>query len=147
MKVTVKELKGKECDIEVESEWSVREFKTVVADRIGTSPECQRLILRGKVLQDEDSLGRSGVTENSRIIATEKKPSITLKPATSNASKAGVSNNNDFWQQLHTLLKRHFTEPDAAQVLDQCRKEFMKMTSTLSLDDIERLAGALLEQR
>jgi hypothetical protein len=166
MRINVKILKGPDCSPTVSEETSVHELKQLVASALNIPIEKQRLVFKGKAMQDDMSLLHYGVTHDSRIFLSLK-DAATMSgissssidgacafPSTSQAmshhqQQADRSYNEklDLHKELMPLLLRHFTPADAERVAAEFNNELKKMVSELSLDDIERLAKANLEKK
>jgi len=87
--------------------WSVRKFKQVGASVHKVQPALQRLIFRGKLLQDEQILEESGIAEDEMIVHLFPKPRVIIHDKNTDNSGAsshctdatssenGDDNNND----------------------------------------------------
>ncbi|XP_052780591.1 ubiquitin-like protein 4A isoform X2 [Mya arenaria] len=114
---------------------------------------------------DDKALSYYKVTDGSKLYLMLKRPGGGMTPATCSSTPSHspgttshmdlqsqedtytVTRHNDptgFWRKLHTFLKRHFTERDAARVIKEFEKQFDCGINSLSLDDIERLASRQL---
>lgn len=64
MKLTVKDVGGKKMVVEVELAMKISELKTKLqAEQNGADPARQKMIHKGKVLKDDDTIESTGVTE------------------------------------------------------------------------------------
>jgi hypothetical protein len=61
--VFVRNLKGKSLTIETHGDMKVAEFKQIVERKNGGRAEFQRLLSRGRILDDEQSIGQYGLTK------------------------------------------------------------------------------------
>merc|ERR1719210_3328205 len=68
MKITIKQLSGKTFEVEGQPEMTVMDLKKVVSTQSGFEAELQRLIFKGRVLKDADTLEKIGVADGAKII-------------------------------------------------------------------------------
>jgi uncharacterized ubiquitin-like protein YukD len=130
MIISVKILKGGECDIEVSATESIISVKQIVAEQLRIPVDQQRLVFKGKTLLDSELLCDYNIVEGNKLhlFVREDAPS-TPQQATP-----------DFFEQLQKFLEKHFTPSDAEKVLEEFRKNLSDQLRHLSLDDIERIA-------
>ncbi|XP_048587371.1 large proline-rich protein bag6-like isoform X2 [Nematostella vectensis] len=84
MQVTVKTLDSETRTFTVSEELTVEEFKKEIADTVGIPAERQRLIFKGKVLQDEKKLKEFEV-DGCVVHLVERKPPRTQPDGASNS--------------------------------------------------------------
>ncbi|ESO98524.1 hypothetical protein LOTGIDRAFT_174210 [Lottia gigantea] len=135
MHLTVKVLNGEECVVSASPSSLVTDIKEQVSALLSVPVPSQRLTLKGKILTDNKKLCDYDIKDGARIMLTVKKTDIQ--------ESFVVSSPN--WKKLSVFLKRHFKEKDADLVLKEFIKNFEKGVSSLSLDDIERLAAHRLQ--
>ncbi|XP_020345530.1 ubiquitin-like protein 4A-B [Oncorhynchus nerka] len=138
MILTIKPLKGKECNVQVTEDEKVSMVKELVSERLNIPANQQRLLYKGKALADEHRL-------SDYSIGPEAKLNLVVRPAGERSGMASSSSAvSGVWQTLSTVLAKHFSPADAAKVHEQLIKDYERSLRQLSLDDIERLAGRLL---
>ncbi|ROT72183.1 ubiquitin-like protein 4A [Penaeus vannamei] len=143
MKVTVKILQGSECNLEVSGTTRIRDLKDKVEIILNVSPSAQRLVFRGKTLTDETSLEEAGITDGAKIHLMVKKGELS-SPSLGASSSNSVSSNPtvDFFAQLDTFLRKHLTQEQTTQVVNEFRKNCQLMMDSMNFDDIERFAAS-----
>eukprot|EP00124_Ichthyophonus_hoferi_P000140 Ihof_evm4s5 gene=Ihof_evmTU4s5 len=78
IKVIVKSLKGCEYTIEVRTNDRVSHLKSLVEGEAAIPVERQRLILKGKALNDDDTIREAGVTDGTKLhLIIRSAPKIT----------------------------------------------------------------------
>ncbi|XP_021001843.1 ubiquitin-like protein 4A [Parasteatoda tepidariorum] len=134
MLISVKILKGGECDIEVSATASVNTVKEIVAQQLRIPVDQQRLVFKGKTLLDSESLCDYNIEEGNKLhlFVRESSPDESTSQA-------------DFYELLQKLLEKHFIPDDVEKVLEEFRKNLSDQLRHLSLDDIERIATSHLE--
>lgn len=145
MILTVKPLQGKECNVQVTENDKVSTVKELVSERLNIPANQQRLLYKGKALADEHSL-------SDYAIGPDAKLNLVIRPVGERTSAAGMASSSGssspqggVWLTLSTVLAKHFSPADAAKVHEQLIKDYERSVRQLSLDDIERLAGRLLQ--
>ncbi|XP_037802176.1 ubiquitin-like protein 4A [Penaeus monodon] len=143
MKVTVKILRGSECSLEVSGTTRIRDLKDKVEIILNVSPSSQRLVFRGKTLTDETSLEEAGITDGAKIYLMVKKGELS-SPSLGASSSNSVSSSPtvDFFAQLDTFLRKHLTQEQTTQVVNEFRKNCQLMVDSMNFDDIERFAAS-----
>jgi len=68
MKVSIKQLTGKTFDVEVKEDATVLDIKKMCFEKLQIEPELQRLIYKGRVLQDNKNLKEINFKEGDQII-------------------------------------------------------------------------------
>ncbi|XP_052780590.1 ubiquitin-like protein 4A isoform X1 [Mya arenaria] len=165
MRLNIKVLKGSECAVSISPSAVVHDVKVQLQNQISIPVDQQKLVFQGKALADDKALSYYKVTDGSKLYLMLKRPGGGMTPATCSSTPSHspgttshmdlqsqedtytVTRHNDptgFWRKLHTFLKRHFTERDAARVIKEFEKQFDCGINSLSLDDIERLASRQL---
>lgn len=136
MLISVKILKGGECDIEVSATASINSVKQIVAQQLRIPVDQQKLVFKGKTLLDSESLCDYNIVEGNKIHL------FVLKEDTQAEAEESTP---DFYEQLQKFLEKHFSPSDAEKVLEEFRKNLSDQLRHLSLDDIERIATLHLD--
>ncbi|GFS48113.1 ubiquitin-like protein 4A [Trichonephila inaurata madagascariensis] len=141
MLISVKILKGGECDIEVSATASINSVKQIVAEQLRIPVDQQKLVFKGKTLLDSETLCDYNIEEGNKIHlfvqedVQEDTPTETIPEEPT----------PDFYDVLLKLLHKHFSPADAEKVLEEFRKNLADQLRHLSLDDIERIATIRLD--
>ncbi|GIY68857.1 ubiquitin-like protein 4A [Caerostris darwini] len=135
MLISVKILKGGECDIEVSASASINSVKQIVAEQLRIPVDQQRLVFRGKTLLDSETLCDYNIVEGNKLHL------FVLKDAPSEEEESAP----DFFEQLHKCLEKYFSPSDTEKVIEEFRKNLSDQLRHLSLDDIERFATVRLD--
>lgn len=80
--------------IKVNPAWSVQKFKKVGTRTHKVPPQSQRLIFRGRMLDDSRTLKDMGITENDVIIHLFPKPRVVLTNSSSSREPTHVANSS-----------------------------------------------------
>ncbi|XP_059610672.1 ubiquitin-like protein 4A [Phlebotomus argentipes] len=127
MKVIVKELNGKGCDIEISETSTVQELKVRIAESMNIPVSHQRLLRMGFTLANNRTLQSYDVKEGTKLMLLTKKPD-TLE------------------EVMHKSFLKYYTSDQADRLTSAFMADFSKRMSQLSLDDIEQLASVYLQQ-
>merc|ERR1712147_136159 len=106
----------------------------------------QKLVFKGKTLNDDKLLSEYGISNGSKVnLVVVKKNTNTAtssQSTSSGSSKRSVPTYSveEFWVTLEKVLLKRFTKDEADAVLQQYRRVYKKILTTMSLDDIERIA-------
>ncbi|XP_022235589.1 ubiquitin-like protein 4A isoform X1 [Limulus polyphemus] len=132
MLISVKILQGKEYSIEVAASSSINDVKRLVAQQLHIPVDQQQLVFRGETLSaDGLNLCDYNIMEGNKLHVFVRKEE---KDANSTSQSVVL------WNELENFLLKHFSPSDANCVLEQFKKDFSSSVSSLSLDDIERIA-------
>lgn len=133
MKVTVKILQGQECSVEIEASDTVDSLKQMVADQLNIAPRNQRILFRGKTLQEGTSIKEYNLTEGAKLhLAVKKEGSAGKSELETGANKL----EEELFKQMRKSFK---SDDDTRKVVVAFMKSFEKRMLALSLDDIERI--------
>jgi len=149
MKINVKALHGRDCNPVVSEHTNVEELKQLIMNELDIPVEHQRLMFKGKPLQDAMTLQQCGVTPDSKIFLSIKETTAADQSRSSSTHSASLDSKSSepLRRRLLVVLRRHFQYADAERVADEFLKDLQEQLSRLSLDDIERLAKANLQQQ
>jgi len=141
MKLKVKILQGAECNVDITSGDSVETLKDLVKVGLNISPCDQRLLHKGKALQDGTSLDEYNLKEGDRLHLVVKKDSTP--PCAGTETQTEVTPSVHLANEVFRVLKTHFrSESDARKVSSVFCKQIERRLANLSLDDIERVCEA-----
>lgn len=122
MKLIVRSLKGETCMVEVTESTSILEIKKMVENNIKIPFTQQTLVLLGKTLQDDKTIGfYPKIKDGTKIYVAIKKPE-TLNVV------------------LNRFLKKFYSEEQCKMIVDEFMRNFQTKVDSLSLDDLERIA-------
>jgi len=99
-KVTILDFAQSTFEVAVMPSWTVRRFKKEGAAIHKVSPARQRLIYRGKLLTDEETLSEAGITEQGVIVHLFPKPRVVITNA-NEADDHPVEANGDEEEGAH----------------------------------------------
>ncbi|XP_068758572.1 ubiquitin-like protein 4A [Montipora capricornis] len=137
MQITVKKLNGQEVRLEVSCNDLVSTIKKLVSEKLKIPVAQQRLVFKGKTLQDTTCLREHLILDGSKLHLSIKQQSV---------GSANVEDPNEFYVQLRVFLRKHFSAQDTEKVMAKFKEDFKNWISSLSLDDIERLAANLMKE-
>ncbi|XP_041378259.1 ubiquitin-like protein 4A [Gigantopelta aegis] len=146
MHLTVKVLNGEECSIAASPSSTVLDVKQQVSALLSVPIQDQKLLYLGKPLQDERVLSEYSVKDGGKLMLVIKKSTTTPSSDNAKSPELSVADLAPVWQKLLVFLNRHFTSKDAQLVLLEFKRDFEKGLSSLSLDDIERLAQSKMPE-
>ncbi|CAH1954575.1 unnamed protein product [Acanthoscelides obtectus] len=127
MKLTVKNLKGGSCLVDVTEKTTILELKKMIEKDIKIPAAQQTLVLMGKSLQDEKRIeDYPKVKDGTKLYVAEKKPE-TLNSA------------------LNRFLQKYYSDEQCKLIVDEFMRNFHNKIDSLSLDDLERLAKAEIQ--
>ena len=81
MKIFIKNLRGDKTEVEIQESESILSIKERLNTLQGHTPDLQKLILAGKILEDHKSASESGIQEGSTIVLMVSKPKPQAKLA------------------------------------------------------------------
>jgi len=147
MKVSVKILQGAECNVDIVGADSVDHLKELVKVQLNICPSDQRLLHKGKTLQDGTLIKEYNLREGDKLHLVVKKESSPQEPKDIKRPVSGCIETqtepltrNVLEGEMVKLLKPHFTsDSEVRKVVAAFIKNIDKKLLTLSLDDIERI--------
>jgi len=149
MKVSVKILQGAECKVDVVGADSVDHLKELVKVQLNICPADQRLLHKGKTLQDGTLIQEYNLREGDKLhLVVKKEPSPQAQETQVN--KRPVSGcietqtepltRNVLESEMTRLLKPHYSsDSEVRKVVAAFIKNIDKKLLSLSLDDMERI--------
>ncbi|XP_015774630.1 PREDICTED: ubiquitin-like protein 4A isoform X2 [Acropora digitifera] len=129
MYILVKKLNGQEVRLEVSDNDEIALLKREISTKLRIPVAQQRLVFKGKTLADASRLRDHRIVDGSKLHLSVKQETTV----------ENIEDPNEFNTQLRIFLKRHLNTQDTEKVMAKF-KEFKTWISSLSLDDIERLA-------
>lgn len=151
MKVKVKILQGAECNVDITHGDSVETLKELVKAQLNISPSDQRLLHKGKPLQEGTLLGDYNLKEGDRLHLVVKKEaspvvvaSPVVTPATGCIETQTEPNSRDVLEkEIFRLLRPQYgNDSDTRKVVSAFLKSLDKKLNSLSLEDIDRICEA-----
>jgi len=150
MKINVKILQGAECNVDVLSDDSVDRLKELVQTQLNISPTNQRLLHKGKTLQDGTLIKEYNLKEGDKLHLVVKKDSTPPAAATGAVSKTSstgcIETQTEILprvlleREMTRILKPHYSsDSEVRKVVSAFVKIIEKKLHALSLDDIERI--------
>lgn len=122
MKISVKNLRGDMCTVEVQENTKVSDVKKMVEKQMKISISQQTLVLNGKILHDDKTIGfYPKIKEGTKLYVAVRKPD-PLDAA------------------LKKVLLQYYNEEQTKKIVDRFMKDFHEQVTSLSLDDLERMA-------
>jgi len=146
--VKVKILQGAECNVDITHGDSVETLKELVKAQLNISPSDQRLLHKGKPLQEGTLLGDYNLREGDRLHLVVKKdstpPESAQQPSTGCIETQTEPNSREVLEQQMFLLLRpqYQTDSDTRKVAVAFVKNLDRKLNCLSLEDIERTCEA-----
>ena len=162
MRVNVKILQGAECNVEILPADSVEHLKELVQVlllllllsrltfdllqvQLNISPSNQRLVLKGKTLQDGTLLEEYHLKEGDRLHLVVKKDSSSVQ--TTNKTTTGCIETQTetparviLEREMSRILKPYYTsDTEVRKVVSAFVKNIERKLNSLSLDDIEKI--------
>lgn len=130
MYILVKKLNGQEVRLEVSDNDEIALLKREISTKLRIPVAQQRLVFKGKTLADASRLRDHRIVDGSKLHLSVKQETTV----------GNIEDPNEFNTQLRIFLKRHLNTQDTEKVVAKFKEQFKTWISSLSLDDIERLA-------
>jgi len=142
MLIDLKILGGKSCQLNVPEDARVKYLKDLVEKDSKIPKVQQKLVFKGKTLADDKQLTEYGIVTGSKLnlVVVKKSTTATTQGGESSTKSAPKYTPDDFWVALEKVLKRRFPPEVATSVYQQYQRDYKKILTTMSLDDIERVA-------
>uniref|UniRef100_A0A8D9BU32 Ubiquitin-like protein 4A n=1 Tax=Cacopsylla melanoneura TaxID=428564 RepID=A0A8D9BU32_9HEMI len=140
MKISVKVLQGQELFLDVNSDMTILDLKQKVNEALKIPVSDQKLLATGRPLLDTNKIqDYPQIKEGTKLNLVVKRSIKETSP-----SASGGSNVTVLRDATYKFARKYFTETQSNKIADEFLKEFNKSISTLSLDDLERLATSYL---
>lgn len=130
MYILVKKLNGQEVRLEVSDNDEIALLKREISTKLRIPVAQQRLVFKGKTLADASRLRDHRIVDGSKLHLSVKQETTV----------GNIEDPNEFNTQLRIFLKKHLNTQDTEKVMAKFKEQFKTWISSLSLDDIERLA-------
>lgn len=122
MKISVKNLRGETCTVEVQEQTNILEVKKTVEKQMRVPVSQQTLVLNGKILHDDKPISfYPKIKDGTKLYVAVRKPD-PLDVA------------------LERHLRQYYSEEQTKRIVEHFMKEFHEQVANLSLDDLERIA-------
>jgi hypothetical protein len=148
MKLTVKIIQGVECCVEITEEDTVEDLKTAVERELAIPVANQRLILKGKTLQDSSVIKEIKVKDGDKVHLSVRKPSavdvtsVEPEPQIKQQQKPQLHPKQILETELRNILRSHFrSDEETSRVVTAVLRSVHRKLNNLSLDDIERICS------
>lgn len=126
MKVFIKVLRGDGCVLDVQENMKILDVKNLIQQELKVPLSQQVLLLMGKTLTDDQTIGSyNKIKEGSKI-------HLVIKKA------------DNLQDVLSRFLLRYYNEKQTKMILSEFMKDFHEKVQNLSLDDLERIATTYL---
>lgn len=128
MKVFIKVLRGDGCSFDVDGNITVVDVKHKIEQELKVPVNQQTLVFLGKTLVDEKALSfYPKIQDGCKLHLVIKKP-------------------ESFKVVLGRLLLKYYSKEEVDLIVDEFMRDFNEKISTLSLDDLERIATSYLDE-
>ena len=152
MKINVKILQGAECNVDITAAESVDRLKELVQTQLNISPAHQRLLHKGKTLQDGTLVQEYSLKEGDKLHLVVKKDATPPAAAAAETTATAAANTGCIETQTELLprvlleremtriLRSHYSsDAEVRKVVGVFVKNVERKLNNLSLDDIERI--------
>ena len=150
MKINVKILQGAECNVDITADESVDRLKELVQTQLNISPAHQRLLHKGKTLQDGTLVQEYSLKEGDKLHLVVKKdatpPAAAETTATAAANTGCIETQTELLprvlleREMTRILRSHYSsDAEVRKVVGVFVKNVERKLNNLSLDDIERI--------
>ena len=154
MKINVKILQGAECNVDITADESVDRLKELVQTQLNISPAHQRLLHKGKTLQDGTLVQEYSLKEGDKLHLVVKKDATPPAAAAAAAETTATAPANTgcietqtellprvlLEREMTRILRSHYSsDAEVRKVVGVFVKNVERKLNNLSLDDIERI--------
>ena len=127
-------------------------LKTLVESQLNVPRAAQKLVFRGKTLQDDDTMVASRLSEGAKVFLVTAKPAAAPAPVAAQTpapvetkpapASVQVKSEADPWAPLRALAERCLGKSDADRFLVEFKKKFELRLGSMSMDDIQRFCAS-----
>ncbi|XP_065095661.1 ubiquitin-like protein 4A [Ochlerotatus camptorhynchus] len=129
MQLTIKILKGDEYVVETSEESTILAIKQDLERKSMIPVEHQKLLLVGKTLSDEKTVGSYGnIKDGTKLTLVVKKP-------------------DPLREVIFRQFKKYLQEEQSQRLTNEFMKDFDGKIQQLSLDDLEKIASDILAKK
>ncbi|XP_005178535.1 ubiquitin-like [Musca domestica] len=122
MQITIKVLKGQDCNLEVTPSTTIYQVKQEIEERLGIPLGSQKILILGRTLNDDQTIASyPNIKEGTKLNL------IVVK--------------QDIKDIIHRSFRKYYNETQSAALTKEFMLDFEKKLKGFSLDDIERLAS------
>jgi len=150
MRLSVKVLGGVECCVDAKDNYTVEQLKADIEAKLKLGKTEQKLLFKGKTLQDGTFLSAYKLTDGSKLNLILKREAA-LASSTTNSESSHQSSPAPaesitpkvvtLEEELSNHLRKHFkSEADTKKVISTFMTIYHRKLSALSLDDVERIS-------
>ena len=144
---------------------SIVTLKRALRDISGVPEEQQRLVFKGKALQDRQLVNEYEFSNESVVHLVRKESGASSSPSQSTTSAAMVSKDSPkslatsseavpstsagrpkFWSEFQQFLGTKYDAQTAAAVLDQFKLQYEAFINSVDMEAMERLAKTSMNQ-
>jgi len=148
MRLSVKVLGGAECCVDAKDDYTVEQLKRDIEAKLKLGKTEQKLLFKGKTLQDGTFLSAYKLTDGSKLNLILKREAITPTtnsgPSPQSIRPSEAQKVLPVEEELSKHLLKHFkNESDAKKVAASFMSVYNRRLSALSLDDYERISKNL----
>jgi len=150
MRLSVKVLGGVECCLDAKEDYTVDQLKADIEAKLKLGKAEQKLLFKGKTLQDGTFLSAYQLTDGSKLnlILKREAATPTTKSGPSAQNPRSVENFGTPEEELFKTLRKHFAnDAETRRVVATFMTIYNKKIGALSLDDIERISKNLHETK
>jgi len=149
MRLSVKVLGGSECCVDAQDDYTVEQLKADIEAKLKLGKTEQKLLFKGKTLQDGTFLSSYKLTDGSKLNLILKRDAAVASSTTNSgssrqnspAAESISSKEATFEEELAKHLRKHFkSEADTKKVISTFMAVYHRKLSALSLDDVERIS-------
>jgi len=157
MRLSVKVLGGQECCVDAKDDYTVEQLKADIESKLKLGKTEQKLLFKGKTLQDGTFLSAYKLADGSKlnlILKREAAPTTNSETGTGNRQNSPApaelipSKKATLEEELAKHLRKHFkSEADTKKVISTFMAIYDRKLSALSLDDVERISRKYQETK
>jgi len=141
----IKILGGKEIYPTVSENANISDVKYQIEKENGIPVSQQKLVFKGKTLSNDKNLSDYSITDFSKLHLVVKKSDVKKEKVTEPVDQTPKYTADDFWLNLENILLKQYDTLNTQLIMQQYKADYKQMLTTMSLDDIERIAARQLK--